>query len=435
MRSVLTIAFKDLKLMSRDWLGLFFIIGFPVIMGLFFGMISGSFGSHGASLAIAVVDEDESKMSKLFVESLQENEKVEVHVMDRDVALDRVRRGKLVGLIVIPQSFGDTAGIMWAEGPEIQVGTDPSRRAEAGMLQGLVMQSMGKLVAARFQDPAAIRPLIEKAKAELARSTDVQGEVAPLLNQMLGSLDAFLGSMDTVQQQLKDQDGLAPDMQIARIESIDVTREYEPGSTADLITKIRSKWDISFPQAMLWGVLGCSAGFAITMVRERTRGTYLRLQVAPVLSGHVFAGKAVACFLAVLFVIGAMLVLGVSLGMRPESPALLIVASICVAFCFVGVMMLMSVIGKSEEAVSGAAWFGNVMMAMFGGGMVPLAFMPDFMKSLSHFSPVKWGILALEGAIWRGFDFSELVAPCLVLTAIGTVCMSVGAVVLSKTTD
>jgi len=31
--------------------------------------------------------------------------------------------------------------------------------------------------------------------------------------------------------------------------------------------------------------------------------------------------------------------------------------------------------------------------------MMPLAFMPAWMRNISHFSPVKGGILAMEGAI------------------------------------
>ena len=154
---------------------------------------------------------------------------------------------------------------------------------------------------------------------------------------------------------------------------------------------------------MMWGVLGCAAGFAITIVRERKQGTFLRLQVAPVTRSQIVAGKALACFLTVIGVIAVMVALGTWLGMRPRSPALLAIAAVCIAFCFVGIMILMSMIGKSEEAVSGGAWAANMFMAMFGGGMMPLLFMPGFMKTLSNFSPVKWSILALEGSIWRGF--------------------------------
>ena len=135
--------------------------------------------------------------------------------------------------------------------------------------------------------------------------------------------------------------------QLARIETIDVTRQYAPGSTEALVRKLRSKWDISFPQAMIWGILACAAGFAITIVRERKQGTFLRLQVAPVGRGQILAGKALACFLAVISVIVIMVVLGIWLGMRPQSPPLLALAAVCIAFCFAGIMMLMSVVGKS----------------------------------------------------------------------------------------
>ena len=64
--------------------------------------------------------------------------------------------------------------------------------------------------------------------------------------------------------------------------------------------------------------------------------------------------------------------------------------------------------------------------------MIPLAFMPGFMRTLSHLSPVKWSILALEGAIWRGFSLAEMLLPCAVLVAVGGVCASVGIWALSR---
>jgi ABC-2 type transport system permease protein len=298
------------------------------------------------------------------------------------------------------------------------------------------MQSMGELVAERFKNPAAMRPFLKQAQQELADAKDVPLILRPLLSQMLGSLDGLMESIEELQDAEADADvdtDSGPGFQIARIESIDVTRQYEKGSQGDLIRKLRSKWDISFPQAMQWGILACSAGFAVTLVRERTQGTMLRLQVAPVTRTQVFTGKAAACFFAVILVISGMVLLGVSLGMRPGNYPFLVIGGLCSAFCFVGVMMLMSVIGRSEESVSGAAWFANIMMAMFGGGMIPLAFMPDFMKTLSNFSPSKWSILAIEGAIWRGFSLGEMLLPCGVLLGIGAVCIAIGVNVLSRT--
>lgn len=50
--------------------------------------------------------------------------------------------------------------------------------------------------------------------------------------------------------------------------------------------------------------------------------------------------------------------------------------------------------------------------------MVPLSLMPSWLRSLSHLSPAKWSVLALEGATWRAFSPEELVLPCGVLLAV-----------------
>jgi ABC-2 type transport system permease protein len=49
------------------------------------------------------------------------------------------------------------------------------------------------------------------------------------------------------------------------------------------------------------------------------------------------------------------------------------------------------------------------------------------MVPLSNVSPVKWGILALEGALWRGFTLGEMAVPCLVLLGVGVTGFAVGA--------
>ena len=71
-------------------------------------------------------------------------------------------------------------------------------------------------------------------------------------------------------------------------------------------------------------------------------------------------------------------------------------------------------------------------MAMFGGGMIPIAFMPKFMKPLSNLTPVKWGILSLEGAIWREFSLAEMLMPCSILLAVAGVGIVTGSVLLSR---
>jgi ABC-2 type transport system permease protein len=111
---------------------------------------------------------------------------------------------------------------------------------------------------------------------------------------------------------------------------------------------------------------------------------------------------------------------------------LFVLAALCTLLCFVGLMMFICTLGRTEQSVGGAGWAILMIMAMLGGGMVPLAFMPSWLRSFSHISPVKWSIFALEGAIWRNFSLTEMISPCLILLAIGTAAFLLGVVMLRR---
>ena len=95
-------------------------------------------------------------------------------------------------------------------------------------------------------------------------------------------------------------------------------------------------------------------------------------------------------------------------------------------------MMTMSVLGKTEQSVSGSGWAINMVMAMIGGCMVPVMFMPKFIQTVSVLSPIKWAILAIEGAIWREFTFGEMLMPCGILIGVGVLGLVVGTAILNK---
>ena len=65
-------------------------------------------------------------------------------------------------------------------------------------------------------------------------------------------------------------------------------------------------------------------------------------------------------------------------------------------------------------------------LTMIGGAMIPLFVMPAWLVRLSALSPVKWAILALEGATWRQFGWSEMALPCAILLGVGLVAFTIG---------
>ena len=65
MNRILSMAMKDIKLIFRDRMSLFFICGSPILMGLFFGLVMGNPAGGGGSskIYVAIVDLDDLHLS------------------------------------------------------------------------------------------------------------------------------------------------------------------------------------------------------------------------------------------------------------------------------------------------------------------------------------------------------------------------------------
>ena len=399
MKELIFLAAKDLRVLSRDRFALFWIFAFPLMFALFFGAIFGdsSGGGSRSRVQLVIVDEARSEASARLIQALAEHESVRlvreestaaeeesglapVRIDSLEQARAAVRRGDALAYLRIREGFEASPFALFGGGPEdvddaaaLEVGIDPSRTAEAGFLQGILMETVF---------------------GGLEDSTDADGE-------------ARGGLMNLVT-------------------TVDVTRDEGRHP--------RSAFEITFPSSMMWGLMSVALGFAVTLVRERTHGTLLRLRIAPISRGQLLGGKALACFAACLFVLFFLTAFGMlALGIRVESPFLALLAMVCTSFCFTGLMMTVAVLGRTEEAVAGASWGLMMPFAMIGGGMIPLIAMPPWLARLSHFSFFKWGILSLEGAIWRGFTATDMLMPCGILIGIGLVFFAIGLSVFRRT--
>ena len=104
----------------------------------------------------------------------------------------------------------------------------------------------------------------------------------------------------------------------------------------------------------------------------------------------------------------------------------LFLAMVSAAGGFVGIMMLVAAIGRNEQSTSAAGWAILMPMSMIGGAMIPLFAMPPWLVRVSGISPIKWAILAFEGATWRAFSMGEMLLPCGILIAVGLVTFALG---------
>jgi ABC-2 type transport system permease protein len=420
MSILFAMARKDLKLLFRDKMTLFFTFGFPLLFAAFFGSIFSS-EDGGGSLAVAVTDLDLSPESAQFVQHMEQGDELHVVLVEELEGRELVRKGKKVAFIIIPEGFGLAyASLFSGSPPEVIVGVDPSRKAEAGMLEGVMM----KLGVKRFQDALGST---SAASQQLEQS--IQGlDNSEMPEDWRSLLKTFLPRM----KDLVDQDdgnasaagsgpgsGIGDALMPLKINKESVMVQSDLPANAYAIT---------LPQAMYWAILGVVMGFGVALVQEKAKGTMSRLVTAPISRVQILGGKALGCFLALLLVLGLFFTLARFIfGVPVDRPDKVLLAVLCVSTAFVGIMMFLAALGKTERGMASMGWGVMMVFAMFGGAMIPLMAMPAWMISISNFSPVKWAIVLFEGATWRQFSYAEMLLPCSIMLTLGVVLFLLGS--------
>lgn len=372
MGAIWALVSKDLRLLSRDRGAVFLTFAWPLLLSIFFGALG--FGGRTddgdrGSMTVLVIDDDRSDASAALLEQIDADPRVQLEPAELADARERVRTGAAPAYVHVAEGFGDAPSPLLdpvAPIRHVELGVDPRRRAEAELLAGAT-----------------------KLAAWQALGRELPG----------GSEHAEPIAIDY--------------------------HSVEPSDAS--VSRPPSAYAVTFAQGIIWAVLACAATFAVSLVDEHKRGTLLRLAIAPVSRMTILAGKAGACLLAIVTMQAVLvLVAALGFGVRPHSPGLLALALACTAIGFVGLMTLLAVLGRRTQSAAGLSWAVLMLMAMLGGGMLPLFLMPNWLQTLATASPVAWALTAIEGAVWRGFSLAELALPCAALLLLGGVCVAIG---------
>lgn len=440
MRPILAMAMKDLRLLLRDRGNAFFTFIFPILFAIFFGIVF-SGGGGGSAMSVVLVDEDATPGSAQFADDLAAAEglnvtrtapgpeaKAPAPPLGRADGETLVRKGKAVACIVIPKGFGEASGNVFAGQPiRVEALMDPSRNAEAGLLTGKLNEVAFMQLGKSFNDPARMKSMVDTARETINKSTELGVSRKLLFNAFFSSLTDLTGTLakppESVAASSNGTDGADSKSNFTwKPIEVSVTKlESNPNEP-------RNAYEISFPQGVAWGLMGCVTAFGSSLATERARGTLMRLTTAPITRAQILLGKALACFIACLTV-QALLLLVATLFFKVHvrQPATMAVALLCSSLGFVGIMMVMSGLSRTEGSASGMGRALVLILAMIGGGTIPLFLLPPFMQTMSSVSPFKWAILAFEGAVWRGFSWSDMLLPCGVLVAFAVVGFAAGA--------
>jgi ABC-2 type transport system permease protein len=398
--------------MFRDKGDVFFTFAFPVLMAVLFGFVFGGQGG-GSRITLALVNESGSKVAASLADDLVKDESFEVtRAETRDAAIAAVRAGKAAAAVVLPASIEEGAGAMFGGGGmEIDCIIDPTRRAEAGLIQGKLNELAFRQFPRMMADPAQSKRMFDQMRASIESSKDLSPG-----QKLAGAALAAAGESFSRSLSPEDAASGGAGAEGGGFSPVQVKIEELPKRKGGP----RSTFDVSTPVGIVWGIAGCVGAFAASLVLERSRGTLARLRLAPISRTHLLAGKGLACFTTALLVQALLIVLAV-LGFRCSiaQPVMLAVGCTMAAFGFTGLAMLIAGLCKTEAEANGAGRGALLVLALIGGGTIPLFFMPPVLQTLSYASPFRWAVLAIEGPFWRDTAVSEQIAPLVVLLAIG----------------
>lgn len=453
MNALLAIAMKDVKLLLRDRMGAFFTFAFPLIMSIFFGMMFSGGGAGVNSIPVVALDLDRTPGSASFLKDIKDGGDIKLEIQQllapdpakpgefveatgtvkadvaatREHVLNDVRRGDAAACIILPKGFGEARSAPFSgKRMEIQVAVDPSRQATSGMLTGILTKYGFMQLQAGFTDPQKMRTMAKDSLDRIRSDPSVTPERRQVFDRFFGNLDTMLDSMPT------DNTPAIADPAKPNTPNTTAASAWQPITITPINIEReqrgpKNSYETSFPQGIMWGVIGCTLSFAISFVTERSRGTMTRLRAAPLSAWQILGGKAFAAFSVTILMAVALILIGVLIfKVHPRSYAMIASAILATAFCFSGVVMLIASFCHSERAASGMGWGVLMLCSMVGGGMIPLEFLPEWIMPVSNFSPIRWSIYAMQGGIWRPLEWHDMLLPLGILVGLGIFGFGVG---------
>jgi ABC-2 type transport system permease protein len=139
----------DVKRLFRDKVGIFFVFLFPLIFLAVFGTIFR--GNNDVSFRVALLNNSDTEFATQFTQGLKDNKlfKIDSKVNDVEAGKEKMSRGQLDAIIVLPSGFGGIAdGALYPNG-QAQVIYSQSNQT-AGQALGSIMDGVFKGINAQY---------------------------------------------------------------------------------------------------------------------------------------------------------------------------------------------------------------------------------------------------------------------------------------------
>lgn len=414
MTALIALIRKDLILFLADRRALLLNLVMPILLGAFFGFVTGGRETKDAAkIEIAVVSQDEHVISQKILKGLKDEPTLSVKELPLEEARALVLKGKLSVAVLIPEKFGERAGgalFGGREKPELDIFYDPSQTAVLAMVKGMLTQQVMQSVSAEMFGGKSGTKFIDQSLQDLEKMDQA--------NKNTGELHDFLGSLKKFQlsQQKADAAGAGSSASASAANSTSATNSTNAGLSMPFVTKdqamtagdpVTNKYNgyaHSFAGMSVQFILFMAIDAGIGILLARRLGLWNRLLAAPVGLNTVLIARAlscalIACGLMCFIFLAAVFVFNVHIaGSLPGFIGVVISFSLMTA----SFGLLIAAFGKTPEAARGISVFATLIMVMLSGAWMPSFMFPQWLQSLTLIVPTRWAVDGLDAMTWRG---------------------------------
>jgi len=413
IRPIFAMVRKDLQLFFSDRRAVIMTIVAPIAIASFFGSIFSGNGGEPARIPVAVVDADDSAISKGIVAGAQGDRTLKVSTPSADEARAQVKAGTVTVAVIIPAGFGDAAGRAFftsADKPRLGMWYDPSHAAELGLVRGIMTEHVMQSVSAEMFTGEQGRRLVDETLNQLD-TISLPGRQQALLRDLLQSARQFYSEPATPSASGS-----------TRRRGITLPYEVAEEAVTSGENVAYNGYAHSFAGMCIQFLLFASIDLGVGILLERQRGLWKRLRSAPISRMALLAGKAASGAVVSLLTLSvsfafAMIVFGVRIHGSVVGFIAVALATAVMASTF---GLLIAAVGKTPGGTRGIASLSVLLMVMLGGAWVPSFIFPAWLQRLTVVIPARWAVDGFDAMTWRGLGLSTALVSSAVMLAFAT---------------
>jgi ABC-2 type transport system permease protein len=399
---------KDIRILTRDRLGLIFMFVMPIVLAIVITAVQNSTFEmlNTNTVPMLLCNRDTGDAGKQLEESINKvgmfrMKQVTPNVTDKEIS-ERMHAKDAVIAIIIPADF--TKKI----------------KQKANETAVKALHNFGMQTDSIKTDNSGVQPITLLYHPVLQESFrhSIQGALRSAL-QMVQSKEV----LKSLYFSLNEKD--LPDSLENELLSNQVTINEIPVSR-DGSRNIPNASQHNVPAWTVFAMFFIVISLGGSVVREKLNGSFIRLKTLPTNYLVALISKQLSYLFVTLVQAAAVFSIGIWLFPSMGLPKLnlpadiigVIIVTLISGWCAVSYAILIGVFAKTQEQANGIGAVSIVLMAAVGGLLVPSFAMPDSFQFVMKLSPLHWCLEAYYGLFLEGGKLKDVVLNILPLLGI-----------------